>query len=491
MFASFFAKMAAILVTAVTAQNGPSALYTLLNGQTFNPPGYTIVMYQSCMQNQNAGNPCGSFSGYQSSNGQYTYQLYGPEAPVSPSCSRTFKLTLACGPTLQMSGVNENPTCVYSATLSLPQVCGVDLTVGNEIASVSPTALPPTTSPTTTTSLTATPTITASGTETTTLTLTATGTATASVTSTPLFQITAWPTTSSTTTLTATSTPLFMVTAWPTTSPVNVSATSTPLYYYTAYPSVGSNVTGGGLLGMAASLTSGASTTAVILGSVALGIVGLGAVGGAVAYFRKGGSVAGLMKKVEENKGAMTQFANALPISAENKAKLTGAIADPTSLLPPEVQAKAAELQAQAQGAFEKAKGQVEALQAQAQAMNQSVLAVLPPQLSSVIQAKQDELKAQATAAIQAKKEELQSQVQAVLPPQIVSLIQSNPQMASMLSTQETVVAQPQDAVISFEPTPIVEAVAEAVAEAVTHVAIKSEDLEAVKAFLAAKNVTP
>ena len=488
MIASFFAKMVAILVTAVTAQNGPSALYTLLNGQTFNPPGYTIVMYQSCMQNQNAGNPCGSFSGYQSSNGQYTYQLYGPEAPVSPTCSRTFKLTLACGPTLQMSGVNENPTCVYSATLSLPQVCGVDLTVGSEAASVSPTALPPTTSPTTTTSVTTSPTITASSTP----------TATASVTSTPLFQITAWPTTSSTTTLTATSTPLFMVTAWPTTSPVNVSATSTPLYYYTAYPSVGSNETGG-LLSMAASLTSGASTTAVILGSVALGIVGLGAIGGAVAYFRKGGSVSGLMKKVEENKGAMTQFANALPISAENKAKLTGAIADPTSLLPPEAQAKAAELQAQAQGAFEKAKGQVEALQAQASAMNQSVLAVLPPQLSSVIQAKQDELSAQATAVIQAKKEELQSQVQAALdshlPPQVVSLIKSNPQMASMLATKETVAHPSNDAVISFEPTPIVEAVGEAVAEvvaeAVTHVAIKSEDLEAVKAFLAAKNVTP
>jgi len=78
---------------------------------------------------------------------------------------------------------------------------------------------------------------------------------------------------------------------------------------------------------------------------------------------------------------------------------------------------------------------------------------------------------------LQAKKEELQSQVQAALPPQLVSLIQS----------------QPQDAVISFEPTPVAAAVAEAIAEVtaeVTHVAIKSEDLEAVKAFLAAKNVT-
>ena len=206
-----FFRLAALAVTLIStlANNGPSSLYTLLNGQTFNPPGYTIVMYQSCMQNQNSGNPCGSFSGYQSSNGQYTYQLYGPEAPVSPTCSRTFKLTLACGPTMQMSGVNENPTCVYSATLSLPQVCGVDFTVGSEVASISPTALPPTASSTTT------PTITSSTTNT--------------VTGTPLFQITAWPTTSSTMTLTATSTPLFMITAWPTTSPVNVSATSTPL----------------------------------------------------------------------------------------------------------------------------------------------------------------------------------------------------------------------------------------------------------------------
>ena len=470
MFASFFAKVAAILVAVTATQNGPSSLYTLLNGQTFNPPGYTIVMYQSCVQNQNAGNPCGSFSGYQSSNGQYTYQLYGPEAPVSPTCSRTFHLTLACGPTLQMSGVNENPTCVYSATLSLPQVCGVDLTVGNEIASVSPTALPPTVSSTTTTSLTATPTITASSTT----TLTATPTTTLSATSTPLFQITAWPTTSSTMTLTATSTPLFMITAWPTSSPVNVSATSTPLYYYTAYPSVASNETGGGLLGLAASLTSGASSTAVILGSVALGIVGLGAAGGAVAYFRKGGTVAGFMKKIEDNKGAMTQFANALPISAENKAKLTGAIADPTSLLPPEAKEMA-----------EKAKAQAEALQAQASAINQTVLAALPSQLASVIQAKQDELKTQATSFVQAKKEELQSH----LPPQLVSLIQAK--QAEVLGQ----VQPSQDSVISFEPTPTptpTEAVAsipEVNAE-ITHVAIKPEDLEAVKAFLAAKNVT-
>ena len=86
----------ATLIATVLGGVGPQAIYNRLNGQTFNPPGYTIVMYQSCMQNQNAGNPCGSFSTFESSNGVYTYQRYGPEAPVSPTCSRTFHLTLAC-----------------------------------------------------------------------------------------------------------------------------------------------------------------------------------------------------------------------------------------------------------------------------------------------------------------------------------------------------------------------------------------------------------
>jgi len=284
---------------------------------------------------------------------------------------------------------------------------------------------------------------------------------------------------------------------------VNVSATSTPLYYYTAYPSVGSNATGS-LLGLAASLTSGASSTAVILGSVALGIVGIGAIGGAVAYFRKGGSVKGFMAKIEENKGAMAQFANALPISAENKAKLTGAIADPTSLLPPE-----------AKEAAEKARAQVEALQAQAQgvvaqaqAMNQSVLAALPPQLASVIQAKQDQLGAQVTSVIQAKQEELKGQ----LPSELMTLLQSNPQLASMIQATQELKVSPsnppvasiiqstqelvKDAVISFEPTSVAETAVAAVAAAVaTHIEIKPEDVEAVKAFLAQKddnkNVTP
>jgi len=317
-------------VTAAVATNGPSSLYTLLNGMTFNPPGYTIVAYQSCVQNQNQGNPCGTFTNYLSANGQYTYQQYGPAA-CSGSCCREFHLTLACGATLQMSGVNENPTCVYSATLSLPQVCGVDMTVGNEIASVSPTALPPTSTSTPTGSNTSSTTITASG------TITGSNTSSASATSTPLYQIlyTPFPSTTSTQTLTASATPLFMITAYPTPSPVNVSATSTPLYYMTAYPSHNpNNETDNGFASILAKLPV-SSNTATILGGVAVGLASLGGIAFAVHYMRNGGTLAGLMQKAKDNKGKLLAMTDQLPLTEAQKA----ALHNPTSLLPADVAA--------------------------------------------------------------------------------------------------------------------------------------------------------
>jgi len=312
-------------VASVVAGNGPSSLYSLLNGMTFSPPGYTIVAYQSCMQNQNQGNPCGTFTNYQSSNGQYTYQQYGPAA-CSGSCCREFHLTLACGPTLQMSGVNENPVCTYSATLSLPQVCGVDMTVGNEIASVSPTTPPPTSTSTPTGSNTSSVTITASG------TITGSNTSTASATSTPLYQIfyTPFPSTTSTQTLTATSTPLFMITAYPTPSPINVSATSTPLYYMTAYPSNPGNETREDALASILAKLPASSNTATILGGVAVGLAGLGGIAFAVHYLRNGGTLKGLVQKAKDNQGKLLEQ---LPLTAAQKA----ALQNPTSLLPSEV----------------------------------------------------------------------------------------------------------------------------------------------------------
>ena len=357
---------------------GPQALYNLLNGQTFNPPGYTIVMYQSCMQNQNAGNPCGSFSTFETSNGVYTRQLYGPAAAVSTTCSRTFYLTLACGATTSMSGVNENPTCVYSATLTLPQACGVDMTVGNEAASVSGTALPATPSSTrsetwsptqtysgtgtisqtqsqtatasftytgtNTISQTGTPTYTGTGTysQTGTPSFTYTGTNTLSQTGTPtnIYEFTLIPSKTVTPSVAATTTPLFMITAWPTPSPVNVSATSSPRFMMTAYPtnSSGAGGAGGGSLLENLGVTPG-SSTATILGGVAVGAIAIAGVAYAVYYFRNGGSVSGLVNKIKENKDKIAEVVEkVVPMTEEQKTKFHAAVNDPTSLMPTSVQ---------------------------------------------------------------------------------------------------------------------------------------------------------
>jgi len=479
------------LFQLVAAGTGPSALYNALNGQTFNPPGYTIVMYQSCMQNQNAGNPCGSFTTFESSNGLYTTQIYGP-ATASGNCARTFRLSFACGPTVSMSGVNENPICVYSATMTHPYVCGLDMTVGNEAASVSPTALPPTSTPTTTLTLTATPsatvTSTATGTATTTLTLSATPTITSSTTvtlapsatSTPLFVVTAFPTSTGTMTLTATSTPLYMITAWPTTSPVNVSATSTPLYYMTAYPSYNPNNSSG--LGMVGEiLASAPSSVATILGGVAVGIAGIGAIGFAVNHFRKGGTLKGLLQIAKSKEGEMKAM---LPPSLQ--AKIDQAKADPrlqtalqiaedpskvTQLLPPNLQhlAESPIVQQLKQGVPPSVEQVVQSLPPSVQQLVQS----LPPVVQQLTQG--------VPPSIQ--------QVMQSLPPSVQQVAQSLSAHPAYSDAPFESVPQTLQQVVSVvsQNAPAVEPLAPQTAT----VELSAEHLEAFKAFLAAKTVPP
>jgi hypothetical protein len=259
-----------------------------------------------------------------------------------------------------------------------------------------------------------------------------------------------------------------MITAWPTTSPVNVSATSTPLYYYTAYPSVKSNATEeGGLLGLASSLTSSSSSTSIIIGSVALGIVGIGAIGAGVAYMRNGGSVKGLLAKVEANKGAISQFTNALPISAEQKAKLQNAVADPSSLVPSQVNA-----------ILEKAEG----LKEQALAAQQSVLQVLPPSVAEAVLAKE-------AAIHQLVQEQVHQKLAAVASiasfvPVPVESITAATVTASTATTTDTAITGPIAAIVTtLEKSDVVPDVVSDLVQ----VAISPENLEAVKALLAEK----
>ena len=283
-------------------------------------------------------------------------------------------------------------------------------------------------------------------------------------------------------TLTATSTPLFMITAWPTTSPVNVSATSTPLYYYTAYPSVGSNATGG-LLGFATSMMSSGSSTATIVGSVALGIVGLGAIVGVVAYMRKGGTIGGLINKVKENKENIAKFANALPISETDKAKLNKAMDDPSSILPSEAQA-----------ALAQAKAQAEALKDQAVQANQSLIQVLPPSIGAALAEKQNAILSQVQAQILQKQNEIMSfaPISTNVTPALVNTVEASTNVPITNIVQSLVPVEVPSTTSEIIPTetPVAESLPVNILPVpnVAHIEISANDVEAVKAFLEQKN---
>jgi hypothetical protein len=234
-----------------------------------------------------------------------------------------------------------------------------------------------------------------------------------------------------------------MMTAYPSPSPQNVSASSTPLFYYTAYPSIQPN--GSGFLGMASNLINSGSSTSIIIGSVALGIVGLGAIGATVTYFRKGGTVGGFISKVKEQKGAITQFANALPISAEQKAKLNKAIEEPTSLVPQQVLEK------------------VEGLKEQALQANNSVIQMLPSSLAAVVTEKQ--------AALVHKVEE--------------KLVEKKEALLSFAPVPLDVTPTPINETANLPPAPTNSPVTD-----VVHVAMSAQQVELVKEFLAQKAST-
>jgi hypothetical protein len=193
-------------------------------------------------------------------------------------------------------------------------------------------------------------------------------------------------------------------------------------------------------LAQAQALINSGNPTSVILGSVALGVVGLGAIAATVAYFRNGGTVGGFLNKLKAQKGAIQQFANNLPLSAEQKDKLGKAIDDPTTLAPQSVRDK------------------VEDLKEQAEAANQSVIQMLPESVGQAIAAKELELTQHIKEQVNEKLEAISS-----FAPVAVATIQS----------ENTVV-----------PT---ESQIQTVASSLVQVALKAEDMEAFKAFLAQK----
>jgi hypothetical protein len=153
-----------------------------------------------------------------------------------------------------------------------------------------------------------------------------------------------------------------MVTGYPTTSPVNASGPS---------------------FLDALGVTPG-SSTATILGAVAVGVLGIALIAGGIYYFKNGGSVKGLVKKFEENKETIKKVtgsvADLLPLSEEQKKKIDTAIDNPSSVLPPQAQQilqvadKAKEYKEQIISALPMSADQKAKLSASVDALNESAL---------------------------------------------------------------------------------------------------------------------
>lgn len=256
---------------------GPIALYQALSplNLTLVSPGgetYEITPYNEFKLLSPTGAILyGVFQDYNILDNKYHYHLYvNGTADADCTHGRQVDVSILCGQTHMIPAVLESPECEFHSLLYSPWACGINFFVGNENALAS-----------------ATPSHTA--------TSSGSGTGTQS----PLGFATVFPSQSQTSTSSPSTTPLYMITAYPTTSPINVSPTSSPLFYLTPYPSYNpnANISAGFILG-----SSQSGTTSTILGAVAVGGVALGAIGFIIKHFKNGGSVGGLFKIALANK---------------------------------------------------------------------------------------------------------------------------------------------------------------------------------------------
>jgi hypothetical protein len=280
--------VASTMLHVVTSSLGPVALYNALSplNLTLTSPGgetYEMLPYNDFKLITPTGNlTYGYFNDYLAFDNVYTYHLY-TNGTADADCvnGRLADVTILCGQTNMIPAVIESPECEFHALLYTPWACGIDYTVGNENVAASPSP-----------SQSRTP----SG----------TGTSTSS----PIAFVTAFLSQSNTPSSTPSTSPLYMITAWPTTSPLHVSPTSSPLFFLTPYPSYDPN--NGTVAGILIAPSQG-GTTSTILGGVAVGGVALGAIGFIIKHFKNGGTVGGLFKIALANKDKIQATLSQVP----------------------------------------------------------------------------------------------------------------------------------------------------------------------------------
>ena len=117
---------------------GPLALFNAVNGLTFDvdrnggaSDTMQVSLFRTAGQLQYGTSSCGTYSTFVTSpvNNAYSYLLFsgGQEG------RKTF-LYLSCGPSISVQPYNENPTITYVISMTHPAVCGLNLTIGAEMA---------------------------------------------------------------------------------------------------------------------------------------------------------------------------------------------------------------------------------------------------------------------------------------------------------------------------------------------------------------------
>jgi hypothetical protein len=251
---------------------------------------------------------------------------------------------------------------------------------------------------------------------------------------------------------------------------------------YTAYPSVVPNGSNSQLAALMA-LIPPESPVAKILGGVAIGVAAIGALLFTINHFRKGGSVSGLIKKVESQKDAIAQAANLLPISEAEKQKLKTAINDPTSILPPEAQ-QVVSIAENANVYKQQAIAALPLTEIQKAALTNSINSL---QAEAVQRVQQTSVGAALTSLIQPSVAPAPASVLAPAPaPAPASVLALAPASVLALAPAPALTPEPSLSVssapaLSFAPVPV-----PAPSEPI-HIAISPEDVAAVQAFLDAK----
>ena len=126
------------LLSMASAAFGPITLFNSLAPRTISLNGYEIKPYMEVKKDNVS---LGVFNQYVVENGVYSHHLYSDgDSDVDCVSPNSLKLFIICGNTEFLGPVSHYQPCKYQALLQTPSACGVDFSVGDELAALTPSA---------------------------------------------------------------------------------------------------------------------------------------------------------------------------------------------------------------------------------------------------------------------------------------------------------------------------------------------------------------